>query len=209
MSRRSDTEGAPREPRGSGAPGPYNATVALRRTRLRNALAWTGGLIVVGGIVAAGLLSARPAVSEASSLAPDFTLPDTDGNLITLSSLRGHPVLLYFSEGAGCEACIYQMKAIEGDAKFADKGIVVLPIVMDPLVQIRAAMTYDGVTTPFLMDDGKVSAAYGTLGTGMHAGLPGHGFVLVNAAGDRVWSGDYPSMWIPPTDLLTEIQPKI
>lgn len=209
MTRHSDSEAKSRAPRGSGAPGPYNATVALRRTRLRTTLAWVGGLIVVVGLVTAGLLSARPQVSEASGLAPDFTLPDTDGNMITLSSLRGHPVLLYFSEGAGCEACIYQMKAIEGDPAFAAAGIVVLPIVMDPPDQIRAAMTYDGVATPFLMDDGKVSAAYKTLGTGMHAGLPGHGFVLINAAGDQVWSGNYPSMWLPPADLLTEVQTKL
>lgn len=28
--------------------------------------------------------------------APDFTLPDTDGNLIRLSDQRGRPVLLHF-----------------------------------------------------------------------------------------------------------------
>ena len=28
--------------------------------------------------------------------APNFTLPDQDGNEVTLSALRGHPVVLYF-----------------------------------------------------------------------------------------------------------------
>lgn len=199
----------PRKPRGSGAPGPYNATVALRRARLRSAIGWGAGLIVVAGLVTAALISARPQVSEVSGLAPDFTLPDTDGNMVTLSSLRGHPVLLYFSEGAGCGSCISQMKAIEDEPGFAEQGIVVLPIVMDPPDQIRAAMAYDGIATPFLMDDGKVSKAYGTLGTGMHADLPGHGFVLIDAAGTQVWSGDYPSMWLAPTDLLAEVQTRI
>jgi peroxiredoxin len=206
------------QPQGSGqtttrgrtdAPGPYNATVALRRTRIRRLIGWSVGLLVATGFVAAALISARPQISEASHLAADFTLPDTDGNAISLSSLRGHPVILYFSEGAGCEACIYQMKAIEEDPDFAAAGIVVVPIVMDPIDQIRAAMTYAGVTTPFLIDDGKVSAEYGTLGTGMHAGLPGHGFVLVNAEGDQVWEGDYPSMWLPPDDLLAEVQKRL
>ena len=27
---------------------------------------------------------------------PDFTLPDQDGNPVTLSDLRGQPVVLYF-----------------------------------------------------------------------------------------------------------------
>jgi hypothetical protein len=30
------------------------------------------------------------------ALAPDFELPDTDGNLIRLSDQRGRPVLLHF-----------------------------------------------------------------------------------------------------------------
>jgi peroxiredoxin len=191
------------------APGPYNATVAVRRTRIRRLIGWGAGLVVATGLITGALISARPQVSETVASAPDFTLPDTDGNMITLSSLRGHPVILYFNEGAGCESCIYQMQAIEEYAGFASEGIVVLPIVMDPIEDIRAAMAYTGVVTPFLMDDGKVSDAYGTLGTGMHPGLPGHGFVLVNAEGDQVWQGSYPSMWLPPEDLLAEVQKRL
>jgi peroxiredoxin Q/BCP len=33
---------------------------------------------------------------EAGSTAPDFTLPDQDGNPVTLSDLRGQTVVLYF-----------------------------------------------------------------------------------------------------------------
>jgi hypothetical protein len=40
----------------------------------------------------------------------------------------------------------------------------------------------------------------------MHAGLPGHGFVLINADGQQVWSGDYPSMWIEPSELFTLVE---
>jgi hypothetical protein len=101
------------------------------------------------------------------------------------------------------------MKAIEEYPDFASEGIVVLPIVMDPIENIQAAMEYTGVVTPFLMDDGKVSDAYGTLGTGMHPGLPGHGFVLINAEGDQVWQGDYPSMWLPPEELFAEVQGRL
>jgi hypothetical protein len=48
-------------------------------------------------------------------------------------------------------------------------------------------------STPFLLDDGIVSTGLGTLGTGLQAGLPGDGFVLVGADGNQVWQGDYPS----------------
>lgn len=39
-------------------------------------------------------------------------------------------------------------------------------------------------------------------GPGGHEGLPGHGFVLIDAGGQQVWSGDYPSMWIDADQLL-------
>ena len=32
---------------------------------------------------------------EAGALAPDFTLPDQDGEAVTLSALRGRPVVVY------------------------------------------------------------------------------------------------------------------
>ena len=36
----------------------------------------------------------------------------------------------------------------------------------------------------------------------MHEGLPGHGFVLVDAKGMQRWYGNYPSMWLDPQALL-------
>ena len=58
-------------------------------------------------------------------------------------------------------------------ADFDALGITVLPIVMNTKSDITADMDRYGVTTPFLLDDGSVSRAYGTLGKGMHADLPG------------------------------------
>jgi peroxiredoxin len=37
--------------------------------------------------------------------APGFTLTATNGTTVSLASYRGRDVVLYFSEGAGCEAC--------------------------------------------------------------------------------------------------------
>jgi hypothetical protein len=49
-----------------------------------------------------------------------------------------------------------------------------------------------------------VTRAYGALGKGMHAGLPGHGFVLVDAKGMQGWYGENPSMYLPATGLLVQ-----
>lgn len=105
-------------------------------------------------------------------------------------------MVLYFSEGAGCQSCIVQMRELEKKAsELAEANITVLPIVMNTRDQIVRDMGLNvGVITPFLLDDGTVSQAYGTLGNGMHAGLPGHSFVLIDTEGQQRWYGEYPSM---------------
>jgi hypothetical protein len=77
--------------------------------------------------------------------------------------------------------------------------------VMNTRDQIMGDMSTYGVATPFLLDDGTVSKEYGTLGKGMHEGLPGHSFVLIDKTGTQRWYGEYPSMWLSPADLLTQI----
>ena len=37
---------------------------------------------------------------ETGQRAPDFTLPDQDGNVVALSDFRGSPVVLYFNPKA-------------------------------------------------------------------------------------------------------------
>ena len=78
-------------------------------------------------------------------------------------------------------------------------------------------MAANGVRTPFLLEPtARVSTAYGTLGKGMHAGLPGHSFVLIDADGTQRWYGEYPSMYLssgrparpdPPTPALSTTAP--
>jgi peroxiredoxin len=163
-------------------------------------------VLAVAGVLAAMMLSSRPKTSAATRVAPSFTLTTTAGNQVSLADYRGRNVLLYFSEGAGCGSCLQQMGAIEKDtATFTKAGVTVLPIVMNTRDQIMKDMSTYGVKTPFLLDDGTVSKAYGTLGRGMHEGLPGHSFVLIDANGVQRWYGEYPSMWLSPADLLSQI----
>lgn len=179
---------------------------ARRHRRLRTMIVAAGALALVA-VVTAMMLTSRPESSDAIRTAPDFTLTDTAGSQHTLAQHRGENVLLYFSEGAGCQSCIVQMGEIEKQAEaFAQEDVTVLPIVMNTRAQITTDMAANGVTTPFLLDDGTVSEAYGTLGKGMHAGLPGHSFVLIDRQGRQRWYGEYPSMWLAPQDLLDEIR---
>jgi peroxiredoxin len=180
----------------------------LRRIRRWRIAFWGSAIGLLAVVVAAMMWTSRSTVSDRTRLAPDFTLVDTSGRPVHLADYRGHPVVLYFSEGAGCQSCLLQMAAIEKQADaFRADGIVVLPIVMNSADQIRADMAANKVTTPFLIDTaGAVSRAYGTLGKGMHAGLPGHSFVLIDANGIQKWYGEYPSMYLAPQELLQQIR---
>lgn len=187
------------------------AMAQSRRAEQRMRLViWGVVLVSLTGIVAAMLLSSKPQSSTDVRTAPDFTLTDTSGAEHTLADHRGENVLLYFNEGAGCQSCIVQMGEIEKQAEaFADEDVTVLPIVMSTREQMLADMKVNGVKTPFLLDDGTVSDAYGTLGKGMHAGLPGHSFVLIDKDGRQRWYGEYPSMWLDPRALLDEVRNRL
>lgn len=186
------------------------AAQRLARSRARSLALWAAVLVGVVAIVAVMLVTSRPRSTATSRPAPSFVLTSTSGQTVSLSAYRGQNVLLYFNEGAGCQACLVQMAQIEKEvARFDALDLTVLPIVMNTREQIMADMRMNGVRTPFLLDDGTVSKAYGTLGKGMHAGLPGHSFVLVDRQGRQRWYGEYPSMWLAPDQLLGLVKERL
>lgn len=183
-----------------------------RRTRRRKfrLAASAAVLAVFAALITAGLLSSRPSSSSAQRTAPGFSLPTTAGTTVSLSDYRGRSVILYFNEGAGCGSCTMQLAAIEKQQQaFDDAGITVLPIVMNTKEQIQPDLDQYQVKTPVLLDDGTTSKAYNTLGKGMHEGLPGHSFVLIDAQGTQRWFGEYPSMWLEPSKLLAEVRTRL
>jgi len=175
-----------------------------RRRPARRWPAWAalGGVALV---VALMLLAAGGSPNQPEEgPAPRFSLAATDGGQVSLDDYRGRNVVLYFNEGVGCDACFYQMVELEkhGD-HLADAGLTVVPVAVNPAGAVRQEMERFGLTTPFLVDpDRRVSAAYGTIGTGHHADLPGHSFVLVDGTGRLRWRGDYPGMFVPPDELI-------
>lgn len=160
----------------------------------------TAALLTTSGAGALQHNIARPA--------PGITLTATNGKTVRLDSYRGHDVVLYFSEGVGCDTCFYQMPVFEQHAaQLTQAGITILPIVMNPASQVRPELASFGLHTPYLIDTtGAVSRAYGALGKGMHPGLPGHGFVLIDARGIERWYGEYPSMYLSTAGLITQVR---
>ena len=59
---------------------------------------------------------------EEGTEAPDFTLPDQDGEDVTLSGLRGRPVVLYFYPKADTPGCTTQACGIRDHSKDYDEA---------------------------------------------------------------------------------------
>ncbi len=104
---------------------------------------------------------------EIGQPAPDFTLPADDGTSVTLSALRGRPVVVYFyprDDTPGCtvEACDFRDR---NDAWARELGAVVLGISADSAAAHQRFRKKYGLNFPLLTDQTKdVMRAYGAFG---------------------------------------------
>jgi peroxiredoxin Q/BCP len=100
---------------------------------------------------------------EPGTTAPDFELPDQDGNPVRLSSLRGRSIVLYFypkADTPGCttQACGIRDRAAEYDAA----GAVVIGVSPDPVDAIKKFHGGQSLNFTLLADaDHAVCDAYG------------------------------------------------
>lgn len=97
--------------------------------------------------------------------APDFTLPSTSGEKVTLSALRGKPVLLAFFPLAFSSTCTAELCEMRDDHdRFADRGVVVLPISVDSTYSLSEYKAKHGMKVDLLSDFKRdVSRLYGVL----------------------------------------------
>jgi peroxiredoxin len=88
------------------------------------------------------------------SLAPDFTLPSTSGEAVTLSQHRGkHSVLLAFFPLAFSGTCTKEVCAFAEDYdQFASRDVVVYPISVDHTYSLKEFRAKHGVQSHMLSD---------------------------------------------------------
>ena len=100
---------------------------------------------------------------EEGAQAPDFTLPDQDGEDVTLSDLRGHTVVLYFYPKADTPGCTTQACGIrDHQADYEAAGARVLGVSPDPVKAIKKFHGGQGLSFTLLADeDHAVCDAYG------------------------------------------------
>ena len=100
---------------------------------------------------------------EPGDLAPDFTLPDQAGNPVTLSELRGHPVIVYFYPKADTPGCTTQACGVRDHRDdYQRLDAVVLGISPDAVKPIAKFADKFDLGFPLLSDeDHAVAEAYG------------------------------------------------
>lgn len=115
-------------------------------------------------------------------VAPDFSLPATGGEVITLSSFVGRPVVVVFYPGDDSPVCTKQLNSYnDGLNEFESLEAQVLAISSQGLVSHEAFAQKYGLKFPLLADSEKdVAKAYGVLGP---LGFPRRSVFIVDREG--------------------------
>lgn len=109
--------------------------------------------------------STQPAPPQVGERAPDFTLPSTSGERVTLSQLRGKPVLIAFFPLAFSSTCTAELCEMRDDwSGFESRGVVVLPISVDSTYSLKEYKEKYQMKVDLLSDfKREVTIRYGVL----------------------------------------------
>jgi peroxiredoxin len=126
-----------------------------------------------------------PAIGAA---APDFTLPSTAGEKVTLTDYRGkHAVLVAFFPLAFTSTCTTELCDFSNDYDaFSKSGVVVLPISVDSVPTLKEFKAKYNMKTDLLSDfKREVAPAYGVMWE--DAFFANRAYFLIDKAGIIRW----------------------
>lgn len=103
---------------------------------------------------------------EARQAAPDFTLPDQNGDELSLSDLRGETVVLFFYPRADTPGCTTQACGVRDRSdEYARAGARAIGVSPDSVEDVKKFAVKHGLDFTLLADaDHAVAEAYGTWG---------------------------------------------
>lgn len=106
--------------------------------------------------------------------APDFALPDADGNLVQLADFAGRKVVVYFYPAASTPGCTKQACGFRDSAEdWARAGYAVVGVSPDPPAKLAKFRDVEGLNFPLLSDPERaVLKAYGAYGDKLLYGKP-------------------------------------
>ena len=108
----------------------------------------------------------KSGILNVGDMAPDFTLADQNGQAVSLSSLKGKKVVVYFYPKALTPGCTVQACGLRDASKeLKEKNIVILGISADPVKKLKNFEEKKDLNFTLLSDeDHEVTKAYGCWG---------------------------------------------
>ena len=141
---------------------------------------------------------------EPGSPAPEFTLPDQDGNRISLSDYRGSTVVLVFYPADFSRVCTDQLSVYqEVLSDIEAQGAKLYGVSVDSAFCHKAFQQHLNTSIPLLADfhpKGEVAKAYGVWSE--KHGVAGRALVMVGPDGVVQWSYLSPPLEVPGANLI-------
>ena len=141
---------------------------------------------------------------QAGAKAPDFTLPDQDGNKVSLADFRGQAVVLVFYPADFSPTCTDQLSVYqEVLGELEERGAKLVGISVDGAFCHRAFRSHLNLDIPLLADfhpKGEVARAYGVWSE--EHGVSARALVLVSGDGRVEWSYLSPPLEVPGANLI-------
>jgi peroxiredoxin Q/BCP len=137
-------------------------------------------------------------VLEAGASAPDFTLPDQDGNEISLADFKGETVVLYFYPRADTPGCTTQACSVrDRRAEYKAVGARVIGVSPDKVEAVKKFVDKFDLDFTLLADaDHAVAEAYGA-------------WVEKSMYGKKYWGVQRATFIIDPDGSITKVFPKV
>jgi peroxiredoxin len=138
------------------------------------------------------------------SPAPDFRLPDQDGNKVSLGDFRGRTVVLVFYPADFSPVCTDQLSVYqEVLSELESRDVQLLGISVDGAYCHKAFQSHLNLSFPLLADfhpKGEVAKAYGVWSE--EFGVSGRALVMIGPDGTVDWSHLAPTLEVPGANLI-------
>jgi thioredoxin-dependent peroxiredoxin len=156
-------------------------------------------ILAVVAVVVIGVLAIKSFVGNSNAnmpqvgqMAPSFTLPSETGIDVSLDSLRGQWVVLYFYPADMTPGCTIEAHNFEQDlARYQSLNAQIVGISVQSVESHKKFCAKDGLTFTLLADTGKkVVAEYGSLGDYLGYKIAKRNTFLINPNGKivKVWT---------------------
>ncbi len=155
-------------------------------------------LVVVGiGVFTVRARAADDNMPQVGQMAPNFSLPSQEGKDVSLSSMKGKWVVLYFYPKDMTPGCTIEAHNFQNDLqKYRAMNAEIVGVSVDSVNSHKQFCAKDSLNFTLLSDqDKKVVAEYGSMANYMGMKIAKRNTFLINPEGKivKVWTGVDPN----------------